>query len=111
MHPVWTISKLPNEVLIEILSHFSKSPGTLAKCALVSRRWFNLAAPLLWRFPRLSAMATPVAWHIFVDTLTASVDAGKRGRLYHDMIYKIHDLWLFTEDFSNGACTSMMHQD
>ncbi|KAJ2598348.1 hypothetical protein H4R99_004133 [Coemansia sp. RSA 1722] len=44
-------SRLPTELLLEILAHLSGDQKTLYSCVLASSRWNHIVTPLLWKRP------------------------------------------------------------
>lgn len=82
-------TELLSEILLRLLTPTTHHNPTLYRTLLVSRTFFHVAAPILYRAPRIGARVGREAWKNFVDAL---LEGGVVR--YCDMVEEVEDIWL-----------------
>ena len=93
--PTKTASHLPDEILIQILTHVSRqhtAQQSLAACCLLSHQWYHACVPLLYHRPRLygksfdafvRAICPSINQHVCPSPLAELVRVLDLSRLVH----------------------------
>jgi len=93
----WTTSPiyLPDEILVQVLEYVSRSRDaqrTLASCCRLSKQWYDVAVPLLYRHPNLygknfdpfvRAICPSINLHVRKSPLSGLVRTLDMGNLVH----------------------------
>jgi len=94
--PPWPESHLPVEIISQIVHHVARSSSsgrTLWSCCLVSRDWYGVTIPNLYKFPRLvnknfdlfaRTICPPISAHVRNVGLEGFVQRLDMGKLAYE---------------------------
>ncbi|WVQ69253.1 uncharacterized protein L199_007470 [Kwoniella botswanensis] len=94
---------IPSEIIHRILSYLSAhDQGTLTSCALVSKRFDQIATPFLWRWLRLDPL------HMSNDDDSPTLDISTWGQHLQDMV-QVLDITTHDGDWCGSAKVTSLH--